>query len=182
MKKFACYRFINCIHTRANEPPLPIRKETRASSEAMKQKKKGLFVETSWWSSWARLSLQNYNHPNLGLKKESVWRSLKIQSSKGKFTWRFRTLRVSVRSFVWKLVLITRYSCSGRIFVFPFLFVQARETRANGEVNKKAIESFSSTPAHHFGLANTSLVWLDEGKGCYASILSIKSFRFHKLV
>ena len=40
MKKFACYRFIKCIHTRANEPPLPIRKETRASSEAMKQTKK----------------------------------------------------------------------------------------------------------------------------------------------
>ena len=142
MKKFACYRFIKCIHTRANEPPLPIRKETRASSEAMKQKKKGLFVVTSWWSSWVRLSLQNYNHPNLGLKKESVWRSLKIQSSKGKFTWRFRTLRVSVRSFVWKLVLITRYSCSGRIFVFPFLFVQARETRANGEENSFKFISF----------------------------------------
>lgn len=40
MKKFACYRFIKCIHTRANETSLPIRKETRASSEAMKQKKK----------------------------------------------------------------------------------------------------------------------------------------------
>lgn len=40
MKKFACYRFIKCIHTRANETPLPIRKETRASSEAMKQKQK----------------------------------------------------------------------------------------------------------------------------------------------
>ena len=40
MRKFAYYRFIKCIHTGANESPLPIRKETRASSEAMKQTKK----------------------------------------------------------------------------------------------------------------------------------------------
>ena len=51
-----------------------------------------------------------------------------------------------------------------------------------GGGNKKAIESFSFRPAHHFGLANTSLVWLNEGESCYVSILSIKSFRFHKLV
>ena len=67
-------------------------------------------------------------------------------------------------------------------FRFSISFRPSMRNKSQWGENKKAIESFSSRPAHHFGLANTSLVWLNEGESCYASILSIKSFRFHKLV
>ena len=69
---------------------------------------------------------------------------------------KFNHPKVNLKVSYTMKVPITRYSCFCRIFVFPFLFVQARGTRANGEENKKAIGSFH--PSLHITFAQPTLL------------------------
>ena len=87
------YRFIKCIHTRANETLLPIRKETRASSEAMKQKKRSVccnilmkfikfteLLSPKFGASKRKVYdiLLKFNHPKVNLK---VSYTMKVSSN-----------------------------------------------------------------------------------------------------